>query len=252
MVVWKTIKSLEILEKPEAIFNRRLTDNPYHPFQRDQDGSKLNIVSISASLVAYNGFIFIDYFTEFVLHLGRRRCYYGVFMSVVCALIITVWFIADEAGQYMVFPMLVGCLSAWFAYENKADRICTLDSRCNSYSVALGGNTVQEGEIRNVYVRLKAQKHGAGHMYYYVVFNGYHMAEQKVTSYSKNDKRLRVLAKRLAENLDINYFDVKTSSKERILEQTTTLLCSLIIILRYHASFIYPLFPFKFNPTDCS
>lgn len=25
-------------------------------------------------------------------------------------------------------------------------------------------------------------------MYYYVVFNGFHLTEQKITSYSKNDK----------------------------------------------------------------
>ena len=29
---------------------------------------------------------------------------------------------------------------------------------------------------------------GAGEMYYYVVFNGFHVTEQKITSYSKNDK----------------------------------------------------------------
>ena len=29
---------------------------------------------------------------------------------------------------------------------------------------------------------------GAGQMYYYVVFNGFHVTEQKITSYSKNDK----------------------------------------------------------------
>ncbi|XP_020915762.1 transmembrane protein 249-like [Exaiptasia diaphana] len=192
MVLWKAIKNLEILEKPESIFNRRLIKNPCYPFNKDHDG-------------------------KFVLHLDRRRCYYGIFMSVVCALIVTVWLIVSEAGQYLMFPILIGCISAWFAFENKADRICTLDSLSGSYTVTLGGKHVQEGEIRNVYIRLKAQKHGAGHKYYYVVFNGYHVTEQKVTSYSKNDKRLRTLAKRLAENLDLNYFDIKASSKEHVI-----------------------------------
>ena len=30
-------------------------------------------------------------------------------------------------------------------------------------------------------------------MYYYVVFNGFHVTEQKITSYSKNDKVCYVL-----------------------------------------------------------
>lgn len=29
---------------------------------------------------------------------------------------------------------------------------------------------------------------GAGEMYYYVVLNGFHITEQKITSYTKNDK----------------------------------------------------------------
>lgn len=59
-----------------------------------------------------------------------------------------------------MLPILVGCISTWFAYENKADRICTLDSATNSYSVTIAGKHIQDGDIRNVYIRLKAQKHG--------------------------------------------------------------------------------------------
>ena len=36
----KTLKALEILEKPEAIFNRRLQSNPYHPFNMVERNSK--------------------------------------------------------------------------------------------------------------------------------------------------------------------------------------------------------------------
>lgn len=32
---------------------------------------------------------------------------------------------------------------------------------------------------------------GAGEMYYYVVLNGFHITEQKITSYTKNDKVCR-------------------------------------------------------------
>lgn len=36
----KALKTLEILEKPEAIFNRRLQSNPYYPFQEVGRNSK--------------------------------------------------------------------------------------------------------------------------------------------------------------------------------------------------------------------
>lgn len=37
----KAIKALEILEKPEAIFNRRLNSNPFYPFEKVARNSKL-------------------------------------------------------------------------------------------------------------------------------------------------------------------------------------------------------------------
>jgi len=36
----KALKTLEILEKPEAIFNRRLNSNPFYPFERVGRNSK--------------------------------------------------------------------------------------------------------------------------------------------------------------------------------------------------------------------
>ena len=43
----KILKTLEILEKPEAIFNRRLNSNPFHPFKKVGKNSKYltNIIS---------------------------------------------------------------------------------------------------------------------------------------------------------------------------------------------------------------
>lgn len=36
----KALKTLEILEKPEVIFNRRLQSNPYYPFDKVGRNSK--------------------------------------------------------------------------------------------------------------------------------------------------------------------------------------------------------------------
>lgn len=42
----KAIKTLEILEKPEAIFNRRLQSNPYYPFQEVGRNSKCPLLRL--------------------------------------------------------------------------------------------------------------------------------------------------------------------------------------------------------------
>ncbi|XP_058971785.1 cation channel sperm-associated auxiliary subunit TMEM249-like [Pocillopora verrucosa] len=188
----KTLKALEILEKPEAIFNRRLQSNPYHPF----------------NMVERN---------KFVLALSRKRFYIGTLTAFVSIVALITWGIAFEASQYMVFLILVGGVSAIMAWENRGHRTCVLDGERAQYVCVIGEHSVENGNFHNVYIRLKAQKHGAGEMYYYVVFNGFHLTEQKITSYSKNDKKLRVLAKRLAENLNLNYFDVKASSRDHVI-----------------------------------
>ncbi|XP_078353268.1 cation channel sperm-associated auxiliary subunit TMEM249-like [Oculina patagonica] len=188
----KALKTLETLEKPEAIFNRRLQSNPYYPFE----------------MVEQN---------KFVLTLSRRRFYIGTFMAVVCIVAVITWGLAHEASQYMFFLILIGAVSAIMAWENRGHRTCVLDGERAQYLCQIGEHSVENGNFHNVYIRLKAQKHGAGEMYYYVVFNGFHVTEQKITSYSKNDKKLRVLAKRLAENLNLNYFDVKANSKDHVI-----------------------------------
>ncbi|KAJ7386363.1 hypothetical protein OS493_008484 [Desmophyllum pertusum] len=188
----KALKTLEILEKPEVIFNRRLHSNPYYPFE----------------MVGQN---------KFVLTLSRRRFYIGTFMAVVSIVILVTWGLAHKASQYMLFLIPVGAVSAIMAWENRGHRECVLEGTRSQYKCVIGDHSVDTGNFHNVYIRLKAQKHGAGEMYYYVVFNGFHVTEQKITSYSKNEKKLRVLAKRLAENLNLNFFDVKANSKDHVI-----------------------------------
>ncbi|XP_029208096.2 uncharacterized protein LOC114971698 isoform X1 [Acropora millepora] len=187
----KALKTLEILEKPEVIFKRRLKSNPFHPFN-NIGGNK------------------------FVLTLSRNPFYIGVFIFVVCLVTMIAWGVAYDISQYKVIVILTGALSALMAWENRGHRTCVLDGELGQYKCFIGEHSVETGLFHNVYIRLKGQKHGAGEMYYYVVLNGFHITEQKITSYTKNDKKLRVLAKKLAENLNINYFDVKANSRERI------------------------------------
>ena len=46
----KALKTLEILEKPEVIFNRRLNSNPFHPFKKVGKNSKYFIKYRSPSM----------------------------------------------------------------------------------------------------------------------------------------------------------------------------------------------------------
>ncbi|XP_068677225.1 cation channel sperm-associated auxiliary subunit TMEM249-like [Montipora foliosa] len=188
----KALKTLEILEKPEVIFKRRLKSNPFHPFNHTGGN-------------------------RFVLTLSRRRFYIGLFIFLVSVVVMISWGVAYEVSQLKLFVIVTGAMSAFMAWENRGHRTCVLDGETNQYKCFIGEHSVETGHFHNVYIRLKAQKHGAGEMYYYVVLNGFHITEQKITSYTKNDKKLRVLAKKLAENLNLNFFDIKANSKDHVI-----------------------------------
>lgn len=62
--------------------------------------------------------------------------------------------------QYMVFLILVGGVSAIMAWENRGHRTCVLDGERAQYVCVIGEHSVENGNFHNVYIRLKAQKHG--------------------------------------------------------------------------------------------
>ena len=59
-----------------------------------------------------------------------------------------------------MFPILVGAVSALMAWENRGQRTCMLDGVTKQYICAKDGKAVFTGKFHNVYIRLKAQKHG--------------------------------------------------------------------------------------------
>lgn len=60
----------------------------------------------------------------------------------------------------MLFPTLVGAVSAIMAWENRGHRTCVLDGEQMEYKCVINEHSVETGKFHNVYIRLKAQKHG--------------------------------------------------------------------------------------------
>ncbi|XP_046860262.1 uncharacterized protein LOC124453490 [Xenia sp. Carnegie-2017] len=119
--------------------------------------------------------------------------------------------------EYIIFSLLLILICGTMAWESRHQGRCVLDSKTRHYSFFENGHLIYNGTFNNVYIRLKEQKYDAGSVYYYVVFNGFNIHEQKITSYTTNKKKLRSLAKKLAATLDLNYFDSRTYSKDHIL-----------------------------------
>ena len=60
----------------------------------------------------------------------------------------------------MFFLILAGVVSAIMAWENRGHRTCLLDGEKTQYMRVIGEHSVKTGNFHNVYIRLKAQKHG--------------------------------------------------------------------------------------------
>ena len=60
----------------------------------------------------------------------------------------------------MFFLLLIGGVSAIMAWENRGHRRCVLDGERQQYTCSIGEHSVESGNFHNIYIRLKAQKHG--------------------------------------------------------------------------------------------
>ena len=55
------------------------------------------------------------------------------------------------------------------AWENRGHRRCVLDGERAQYTCAIGQHSIENGNFHNVYIRLKAQKHGKMKLLYFFV-----------------------------------------------------------------------------------
>lgn len=70
--------------------------------------------------------------------------------------------------QYKFFLLLIGGMSAIMAWENRGHRRCVLDGETEQYACAIGDHSLESGNFHNVYIRLKAQKHGKIELIFFV------------------------------------------------------------------------------------
>ena len=84
----------------------------------------------------------------------------------------------------MLFPTLVGAVSAILAWENRGHRTCVLDGEQMEYKCVINEHSVETGKFHNVYIRLKAQKHGKLSLFY-------RPARSAVPQYAPNFKDFR-------------------------------------------------------------
>ena len=77
-----------------------------------------------------------------------------------------------------------------------------------------GNRLDYEGNVSDIYIRLRREKCTNGINYFYLTINGYNIDEVMITDYSSKYKEFKRHGKRIAYQLNLNYFDYDEISCE--------------------------------------
>ena len=126
-----------------------------------------------------------------------------------------------EANVYMLPPAVMLLFLVPALWRHRLVRTYVIDAANGFYEFYISTALVYRGQLRNVYVRLKGIGTAGGETYYCLIFNGYQMEELTITGYTTSLMKLRKLGRRLANRLNVNYFDVHDLSAHHVIMHRT-------------------------------
>lgn len=109
------------------------------------------------------------------------------------------------------FPLILGFLFAWC---DRHKRRYTLNHVTKEYTFTLGPDTYRGG-YHSVYIRLRSKRNNDTTRYY-LILNGFMMDRKDLCGFDEDYEELSRLGMRLAETLNINYFDDINVSKYHV------------------------------------
>lgn len=193
---------LEVLElyNPERLLKYRLGKNPYYPFRE---------------------------FTHNVFVLNASCSMYGIELVILFVFVIAdVIYVALTATPMamIVVPLLALVLAFPAIARKRGKRVVVYDANVQRYEYFVDGELVYGGRCHNLYVRLRCETGGSEEAHYYsVVVDGYMVRPYKVTAVSKKREKMFRLGRRLAANLDLNFFDCADRSTNHVVRHYPSL-----------------------------
>lgn len=188
---------LEVLElyNPERLLKYRLGKNPYYPFREFTH----NVFVLNASCPVFA--------IELVI----------LFLFIVAD--VTYVSLSSAPLAMLVVPMLALVLGFPTIVRKRGKRVLVYDANARRYEYFVDGEMVYGGRCHNLYVRLMCETGGSEEAHYYsVVIDGYMMYPYKVTAVSKKREKMFRLARRMAANLDLNFFDCADRSTNHVVK----------------------------------
>ncbi|CAI8008228.1 hypothetical protein GBAR_LOCUS5652 [Geodia barretti] len=133
------LSALGIFQAPEAVLERQLQANPYHPFHlASSEGEDENKV-----------FVYTSRHSWFYLYLA---------VAIASFLFVIIWPSAGNDSEYVVFGVAVFFLALYLVLETWPQWSIVLEPASHHYSVYHGSHLTVSQHCHNIYVRLVCEK----------------------------------------------------------------------------------------------
>ncbi|KAI9206883.1 uncharacterized protein BJ171DRAFT_641686 [Polychytrium aggregatum] len=178
----------------EVLLSSSIEENPLYPFSPDFDDP-----SVLEIKVRY------------------RSLYIAVFFATASLIALVIWIpLGGATNSLFLLPVavLVACLAT--IYNDKDIRIYTLFTRQLEYQFSHNKKVHIRGHYYNIYIRLRKEVR-SGTKYYYLVLNGFQIDSRKISGISTKLEAMRTLGQKIAENLNLNYFDESNTSQHHVI-----------------------------------
>lgn len=178
---WQRLSELEI----EELENRRLL-NKYYPF--------------NAVECPDNGPVF-----ELIYR--SKSCLESLYVVLFGAASLSISLFYSFEQHFVLFSILTILFFIVRFIVNVPKLKIKIEQDGENYFYYFGNQLIEKGKIQNCYIRLRRDFCTDGRVYYYLIFNAYNVEEYKITSYCCDYRLLRKSGKRIAFQLNVNYFD---------------------------------------------
>ncbi|XP_060098888.1 cation channel sperm-associated auxiliary subunit TMEM249 [Heteronotia binoei] len=178
---------------PEMKLSQKLQGNRYFPFQVQQP-------------------------KVFVMEYYKDMLWKGALLFIT-SLVTSIFYFRTEMGSqnfsgFFIYGIMIGL---WLIASNMNKRRLIINHNKERYQFYIKGCLWQEGPLYQIYVRLVAQRDAYGKLFYSLIINGYRLEVLSLANLSSKFEQIDVLGRRIARNLNLNYFDYEDISTRHVI-----------------------------------
>ncbi|XP_012889304.1 PREDICTED: transmembrane protein 249 [Dipodomys ordii] len=171
---------------------KRLKSNSFYPFTQQQPG-------------------------VFVLEYYLDTVWKGALLFLICFALVSTNFLKQVQKQqtwgFSAYGMGVGL---WLLVSSLPRRRLVLNHTRGMYHFSIHGRTVCQGPMHLVYMRLALSSDAYGRCFFQLVLGGHKLEPLVLVQMSERYEQMEYLGRRMAQKLNINYFDYLATSYRHV------------------------------------